>query len=198
MENRSPYSIRTWPVALFCVLTGCFSTELPPLTPPPATARLEALADAEIAVSVDDSHVRGARGYQFLTAVPVTLVYTPSLVPDVMESLKVQVGLRGYRIVAPDHVPPPAYRLDVVIDDFSVSGYCYAIVRRPKSSMVLSATLRSPTGEVLRQCSGEAKFGFTSKFAFSEELNEARRIAITDAAKALLECLELKKAPHRP
>lgn len=197
MENNSPYTIRTWMAALAYALTGCFSTELPPLTPPPATARLEGLADAEIAVTIDDAHVRGHRGYQFLTAVPVTRVYTPSLVSDVMDSLKVQVGLRGYRAVAPEQASAPAYRLDVVIEDFTVSGYCYAIVRRPKASTVLSGTLRSPTGEVLRQCSGDAKFGLTTKFAFAEELNEVRRIALTDAAKALLECLELKKAPHR-
>jgi len=178
---------------LLCGLSGCFPTELPPIDTPPAVARLDALADGEVALSVESQPAEGVRGYQYLTVFPVTRVYTPEIDSEVTNQAKIQLGLKGYRVVGPQSGKQPEYRLDLVVEDFSVSGYCYLLVRRPSAFVSLKGTLRSPEGAVLRECSGTGKSSFTARFAFAPELNEARRIALTDAMVALVDCLELKK-----
>lgn len=184
---------------LLMVLSGCFPAHLPPLESPPALGRLQDLADSEIAFSVNTSPVDGLRGYQFLTVVPVTRVYTPDLAREVSDLLKIQAGLKGYRLVSAEvgAAGKPAYSLSVTVEDLTVSGYCYLAIRRPYSKVRLSGTLRAADGTVLRECSGEGRSVFFAKFAFDQELNEARRIALTDAAVALTACLELPKPAIR-
>jgi hypothetical protein len=180
-------------LCLLCALTSCFPTELPPLDTPPAVARLDALADGDVALSLDTQPVEGVQGYQYLTVFPVTRVYTPSVESEVTNQAKIQLGLKGYRVVAPQSGRHPEYQLDLTVEEFSVSGYCYLLFRRPSAFVSLKGTLRSPEGEVLRECSGTGKSSFTARFAFAPELNEARRIALTDAMVALVDCFELKK-----
>jgi|694.fasta_scaffold46758_5 hypothetical protein len=180
--------------ALLLLLSGCFPADLPQIEAPPAVSRLHDLADASIGLSVNTTPVAGHRGYQYLTAIPVTRIYTPDLAQEVTDQLKVQGGLKGYRMVEPttpsDQV---AFNLEVTVQDLTVSGYCYLLVRRPHSDVVLNATLRSPDGALVRECTGVGDVTYTAKFAFSEQLNEARRSALTQAAVALVECLALPK-----
>lgn len=180
--------------ALLIALSGCFPADLPPIEAPPAVSRLHDLADATIGLTVNTSPVEGHRGYQYLTAIPVTRVYTPDLAQEVTDQLKVQGGLKGYRMVEPaNRSEPVAFNLEVTVQELTVSGYCYLFVRRPHADVVLNATLRSPDGTVVRECSGAGDVTYTAKFAFSEELNEARRVALTQAAVALVDCLSLPK-----
>ena len=181
-------------VLVLHLLTGCFPADLPPLEAPPAVSGLTDLADASIELSVDTGSVQGHRGYQYLTALPVTRVYAPDTVKEVTDQLKVQAGLKGYRLVPPGTPSQkPEYRLDVTVQELNVSGYCYLLLRRPHSDVLLTATLRSKDGTIVRECDGSGDATFTAKFAFSEQLNEARRIALTQAAVALVECLALPK-----
>lgn len=179
---------------LLFLLSGCFPADLPALEAPPAVARLSELADASIALTVNTAAVDGHRGYQYLTVFPVTRVYTPSLTTEVTDQLKVQAGLKGYRLLPPSaSSQQDAFRLDVTVQELNVSGYCLLAVRRPHADVLLSATLRSQNGEIIRECSGAGEATYTAKFAFSEQLNEARRIALTAAAVSLVECLALPK-----
>ena len=197
MKKARFFSFRLSLGGLLIALTSCFSTHLPPLQAPPAVARLDALADAELAVQVDTSRVAGARGYQYLTAMPITRVYTPDLQKELLDQLRVQAGLKGYRLVPKTEAAAGAYELDVTVEELSVSGYCYLLVRRPHSDIRLTGVLRNERGDVVRECSVPGQATFTAKFAFSDELNEARRIALTEAAVALVGCLELKQPRPR-
>ncbi len=181
-------------ILLLALLSGCFPAHLAPLETPPAVSRLSDLADANIALAVNVAPVDGHRGYQYLTAIPVTRVYTPDITREVTDQLKLQGGLKGYRMVEPsDPAEQVAFNLEVTVQELTVSGYCYIFVRRPHSDVVLNATLHSRDGSVVKQCTGVGDATFTAKFAFSEQLNEARRIALTQAAVALVECLSLPK-----
>lgn len=188
---KAPGRIRL--VALFFGLTGCFPATLPTLEAPPALSRLNELADANISFTVDSAPVEGHRGYQFLTVLPVTRVYTPDIDREVSDQLSIQAGLKGYRLVPTDSAKKPSYSLSVTVEDLTVSGYCYLLVRRPHSDIRLKGVIRSPDGTVVRECSGSGEATYTAKFAFADELNEARRIALTQAAVELVACLELPK-----
>lgn len=189
---NSPKNIST--TLLLMLLSGCFPAHLPALETPPAVSRLSDLADANIALRVNVAPVDGHRGYQYLTAIPVTRVYTPDITQEVTDQLKLQGGLKGYRMVEPaTRADQLAFRLEVTVQELTVSGYCYVFVRRPHADVVLNATLLSPDGTAVKQCTGVGEATYTAKFAFSEQLNEARRIALTEAAVALVECLSLPK-----
>jgi len=178
-------------------LSGCFSTHLPPLDEPPALSRLTSLAEGDIAFTLDASGLEGSRGHQYLSLLPFTRVYTPDLATEVTNQLKVQAGLKGYRLVPDEGQRGRRYHLAVKVEECAVSGYCYVLLRRPHSRIVLAATLKDASGQVIRRCEGAGKSTFTAKFAFSDELNEARRLALTDASVALFDCLELPKAAAR-
>lgn len=182
-------------LAPLLTLSACFSTHLPALDHHASIQRLSQLANTELALSVNSEAVDGVAGFQFLTVVPVTRVYTPNFNEDLRAQLSLDAGLRGYRTVSPESAGGSSTNhLYVTVQELTVSGYCYFIMRQPHAQITLRGELSAPDGHLISSCETAASSSFTARFAFSTELNEVLRISITDASAQLFTCLGIKTA----
>ena len=186
-----PFSVFLAPLL---TLSACFSTHLPALDHHASIQRLRQLASTELALSVNSEAVNGVAGFQFLTVLPVTRVYTPNFKEDLSAQLSLDAGLRGYRTVSPESAGGSTNHLSVTVQELTVSGYCYFIMRQPHAQITLRGELRAPDGHLISSCETAASSSFTARFAFSTELNEVLRISITDASAQLFTCLGIKTA----
>jgi hypothetical protein len=196
-------------IIVSCGFMGCFSTNLPPIDPPPELIRLEQLARTPLILTVEISEELSSStvGFQYtLGFLPVTRVYTPYLPITVANMVRLEAGLRGVACIPNQDEPNRsrqqakrrASNLTIVVDDLSVNGYDLIVIRKPSASITLTGYLSSGSAEApeqpTRQCSAAAEESFSSNYAFEDELNEALRRAIIRAAGMILDCLGKPRA----
>jgi hypothetical protein len=191
--TRVPIQIRNLVTTITTVLlSGCFSVDLPPQTPPDGLRKLAQLSDVNLPVRIStDGLTDSRRGFQYLfMALPISRVHTPNLANDALTQLSVAGGLRGYSFrLLNDNETTPLY-LDLRITDASVNGYDLLFIRKPTSTVSLDAKLIEG-GIVKRECSVTQSASNTSHFAFSAELQSALGEALLQSSYKALDCLSL-------
>jgi hypothetical protein len=174
------------------LLTGCFSSRLPPLDHPSEIQRLLSIPDAPMLLRLHVEEPHSSIGYQFIAAlVPVTRLYAPHIERDVTTHLAIEAATRRYKL-EPDmrDVTARYPRLTVTVSDLRISGYDLIFVRRPSASITLTGILELPN-RPLRRCEAHADQTTTSRFAFSTELNMALQETLRTSTRELFDCLGL-------
>lgn len=172
-------------------LTGCFSTELPPLEPPSGLEKLEAVSDTTIPIRLQTNGLQDQSvGIQYVFfIVPVSRVYVPNIESDVRQQLAVAGGLRGYRFV--EASDSSEMLLEITVEEITVNGYDLLVVRKPTSSVTMKARL-SRDGEVVRECVDSYHASNTAHYAFAGELQQALSESLLHGSYKILDCLGLK------
>jgi hypothetical protein len=174
------------------LLTGCFSTTLPPIPAPAALPRLVSAADTRVPLYLSTPQDTDRLGFQYLLmALPVSRIYSAHLADLIRTSLTTQAGFGRVGLVAPSRLTPmPIPRLMVNVRSVSVNGWDLLIIRRPSASITLSAEYYTSTGRA-QACEVTGSHSKLSPFAFERDLNEVLELASDDAARQLLACLRL-------
>lgn len=191
MARRSNTSGYILGLLAFFGLTGCFSTNLEPLEAPSGLEKLEAVSDTTIPIRLTTNGFQDrSLGFQYLfMAIPVARVYAPNLENDIKLELSVAGGLRGYRFV--DAANSSENLLDITIGELSVDGYDLLVVRKPTSSVTMTARL-TRNGEVLRECVESYQASNSAHYAFAGELQQALSESLLHCSYKILDCLGLK------
>ncbi len=192
MSRRSQGARWLITVTALTLLSGCFSSELPPITPPAALDKLLSVSDSTIPVQIqtDGLHDRSL-GHQYLFfIIPLTRVYTPSLEADLRTQLSVACGMRGFRC-SKEPSPTSTRVLEITIQDLHVNGYDLLVVRKPTASVTISGKLFDK-GQLVRSCEESYVATNTAHYAFAAELQNALGESLLHGSYKLLDCLGIK------
>jgi hypothetical protein len=181
-------------LTLSTLLTGCFSSELPPVDPPAGLEKLLSVSDSDIPVRIQtEGFNERSLGHQYLLfIIPLTRVYTPALGTDIRTQLSVACGMRGYRCSA-EPTPTSPRMLEITIRDLSVNGYDLLVMRKPTASVTMAGKLYEK-GQVIRACEENYTATNTSHYAFSAELQNALGETLLHGSYKLLDCLGLTQS----
>ncbi len=173
-------------------LTGCFSSQLPPLDHPREIQRLLSIPDAPMTLRLHVEEPTTSVGYQFIAAlVPVTRVYAPHIERDVTTHLAIEAATRRYKLQPDIRGNTTSYPLlTVTVSDLHLSGYDLIFVRRPSAAITLTGILELPN-RPQRRCEAHVENATTTKFAFSTELNMVLQEALRTSTRELFDCLGL-------
>jgi hypothetical protein len=181
-------------LTVITLLTGCFSSELPPVVPPSGFEKLLSVSDSAIPVTIQTAEFNERfLGHQYLfLLIPLTRIYAPTLATDIRTQLSVACGMRGYRC---SEEPTSASKrmLEITIRDLTVNGYDLLVVRKPTASVTMSARLFE-NGKLTRACEERYIATNTAHYAFAAELQNALSESLLHGSYKLLDCLGLKQS----
>ncbi|MEY4667655.1 MAG: hypothetical protein RL518_354 [Pseudomonadota bacterium] len=194
MVRRFPGARWLLNVLLSILLTGCFASELPPLTPPSGLEKLLSVSDSTIPVRIQTEGLNDrSLGHQYLfLLLPLTRIHVPTLATDLRTQLSVACGVRGYRC-SEEPTPTSKRVLEITIRDLSVNGYDLVVVRKPTASVTLSGQIFE-SGRLVRACEDHYTATNTAHYAFAGELQNALGEALLHGSYKLLDCLGMKQS----
>jgi hypothetical protein len=176
------------------LLTGCFSSELPPIAAPSGLEKLLSVSDSAIPVTIRTAEFNErSLGHQYLFfLIPLTRIYVPTLTTDIRTQLSVACGIRGYRC-SEEPTSTSKRMLEITIRDLTVNGYDLLVVRKPTASVTMSARLFED-GKLARACEERYIATNTAHYAFAAELQNALSESLLHGSYKLLDCLGLTQS----